>query len=254
MKHCKKAVREPPSLEDFRTGHPNATWDHLRNEAGTYRAILDALSSDQSGLCAYCELLLTAEHSQVAHFHPKSDTTHNWALDWKNLWLACKGGTQTSHVSDPSHYLPPLPANISCDEKKRDQILDGTVLTPNDVPTFPRIFRFQQRLDGMDIVPDEAGCQQAGILLKKAQETIDQFNLNCQRLSSARLKCYQPIEHTIAKLRQSNLSNPHAQLASLAKKHLAKNPDGHWPTFFTLIRWRFKETAETYLQAISYQG
>ncbi len=254
MKHCHKATTEPACLSDFRANHPDATWDHLRNERSCYSEIRDTLSSNQSGLCAYCEIFLQEDNRQVAHFHPKSDTTtaHNWSFDWENLWLSCKGGTQIHHHPDPAHYLPPLPENSSCDERKGDAILDSLVLAPNDVPAFPRIFRFKQRTDGMEIVPDEAGCQQAAIPVAKVQQTIDAFNLNCHRLSAARMGYYRPIESAIAKLQQSK--DPRRALENLVARHLAKTPNGNWPLFFTLLRWRFNHTAEKYLLSIAFHG
>ncbi|MBF0461305.1 MAG: TIGR02646 family protein [Magnetococcales bacterium] len=257
MKHGNKAASGPACLVDFRADNPDATWNHFREEQRTcYEVVRDSVLSDQSGLCAYCEILLQEDNRQVAHFHPKSDTTtsHNWSLDWENLWLACKGGTQIHHHSDPDHYLPPLPENISCDERKGRQILDSLVLSPSDVPSFPRIFRFNQRIDGMEIVPDEKGCQQAALPVEKVQKTIDEFNLNCPRLSLARMKCYQPIESAIKRLRQSGIKDTSGALEKLVKRHLSKRSNGHWPAFFTLVRWRFGNTAEQYLQSIAYQG
>lgn len=255
MKHCKKQSEPPPALAQFCMDHPEGTWDELREERTCYKKIRDTLLSDQSGLCAYCEISLDPENDrQVAHFHPKSDTAtaHNWALDWNNLWLACKGGDQRSLANDPSRYLEPVKENRSCDTSKENRILDGQVLSPKDVPDFPRIFQFKVLEDRIEIVPDEAGCQQAGIPVTIAEKTIQEFHLNCDRLAQDRKAYTRSIEQTIGKLRQSQ-QDPDAALKKLAAHHLSDS-NGHWCKFFTLIRWRFGKAAEAHLHAISYQG
>ena len=97
MKRCPKRAGEPPCLADFRGAQPSATWQALRNEKRCcYNEIRAQTRADQGGLCAWCETALTTTNEQIAHFHPKSDKSgpRNWGLDWGNLWLACKGGTQ----------------------------------------------------------------------------------------------------------------------------------------------------------------
>jgi uncharacterized protein (TIGR02646 family) len=196
---------------------------------------------------------LEQNNEQIAHFHPKSDTTgdHNWALDWGNLWLACKGGSQP-WLPD---YLPPLPDNLSCDAYQGARLLDGVVFAPCEIPAIPLIFRFEQHPDPdrIEIHVDETGCQSAGVDIGKAKRTIEAFNLNCTRLASARLVVHRQLEKAIASLRKSHL-DPAVGFGDLARRHLAKDPRGYWPQFFTLIRWRLGRAAETYLQSIGYEG
>jgi uncharacterized protein (TIGR02646 family) len=249
------ADREPDCLTRFRTTNGAGTWEQLRaQEPDCYTRIRDLTRQDQGGLCAYCELNLGLDDEQVAHFHPKSDTTtsHNWALDWPNLWLACKGGSQT-WMTDPDRYCPPLPDNLSCDECKGDRIIDGMVLTPGEIPAFPRIFRFEQYPDRLEIRVDEQACNASGIPVDKAQRTIDAFNLNCSRLAAARLALHRQLEQAIMRLRRSS-ADPQVGLTSLARRHLAKNASGHWRRFFTAVRWRFGQVAENYLQSIAFTG
>lgn len=161
MKHVDKSIPEPEDLQNYRIKSPASTWEQFRYEShDCYTALRDQLREDQGGLCAYCELSLTADNEQIAHFHPKSDTAsaQNWALAWDNLRLACKGGSQT-WMSNSDHYLPPLPEKLSCDERKGGQILDGLVFAPNEVPVFPRIFRYEQHPDRLEIWPEESACE-----------------------------------------------------------------------------------------------
>jgi uncharacterized protein (TIGR02646 family) len=254
VKKCLKSS-EPPCLLSFRTTYPADTWDRFCDQAPEcYTEIRQTTSQDQGGLCAYCELDLAATNQQIAHFHPKSDcSSHcNWALEWSNMWLACKGGSQT-WMADANHYLPPLPDNISCDECKGNKIVDDLVLSPADIPAFPRIFCFRQLPDRIKIEVDADACRAAKISAEKAQCTIDTFNLNCTRLALARLGVHRELEQAIKWLRETG-TDPRVGLAALARRHLSKNNGRIWPRFFTLIRWRLGNSAEDYLQSINYIG
>ena len=255
MKKCNKSNPEPECLSTFRASTPTGTWEQFRDDIpDCYSSIRTFTRNDQGGLCAYCEISLDPDNEQIAHFHPKSDTStpHNWALDWANLWLACKGGSQT-WMPNEHHHLPPLPENLSCDECKGANILDGSVLAPHEFPAFPRVFRYEQQPDRIEIHVDEEACKKAAIDISKVQKTIEEFNLNCNRLSKARLAIHSQLENAIKQLRKSGF-DPSTGFAKLAQKHLAKDLSGFWPQFFTLIRWRFKDTAENYLQSINYEG
>jgi uncharacterized protein (TIGR02646 family) len=219
-----------------------------------YGLVRDKLALDQAALCAYCEIDPEANNQQIAHFHPKSDRTGgtNWALEWPNLWLACKGGSQ-SWMSDRGNYSPPLPENLSCDEAKGNEILDGLVLAPRDVPAFPRIFRYEQQPDFVVIAIDEEGCRAAGIDETRVRLTIEKSNLNCPRLGEARLALLREVENQVKRLRES-AHDPKSFVELLVQRFLSKDGSGRWRRFFTLVRWRFGKTAESYLTSIGYQG
>lgn len=256
MKCCIKSAVEPGCLSAFRRNNPHATWEEFRDDdAGrSYRTIRARLLKDQGGICAYCEINLREVNQQIAHFHPKSDLAGqtNWALKWSNLWLSCKGGSQT-WMNDHDEYSPPLPENLSCDEFKGNNNLDGIVLTPSGIPPFPCIFQFEQHPDIIKIVPDEDQCRAANIRVDKVQLTIKEFNLNCRRLCEARLALLREIEQQLKRLRErSNEPKRHYHL--LIQRFLAKQADGFWHRFFTLVRWRFGQLAESYLSEINYQG
>jgi len=254
MKKCPKSKPEPSLLLEYRTSQPTSTWDQMRDEnPGCYKVIREKLCQDQGYLCAFCEMDLEQKNMQVSHFHPKSDTSGaiNWAFHWDNLWLACKGGSQ-SWLSNQHNYCPPLPCNLSCDEKKGSKVLDSQVLSPCEIPAFPRIFRYEQQPDRIDICPDEEQCNIAGIPVNKVKRTINEFNLNCHCLASARLALHRQLEQAIRRLRESS-TNPKEGMVSLAKNHLSKK-NGRWSPFVTLVRWRLGPSAEEHLQAIGYEG
>ncbi len=256
MKKCIKSQPEPACLANFRQANPAGTWDELRDHqrGEAYQTVRDVTRRDQGGLCAYCEIGSEHDNSQIAHFHPKSDKLgpQNWALEWTNLWLSCKGGSQT-WMSAPHHYLPPLPDNLSCDAIQGDAVLDGLVLAPHEVPAFPCLFRYEQLPDRIEIRVDEAACTSAGIDVAKIQQTIERFNLNCARLAMARLALLRELEQAVKQLQRVPV-DPRVGFAALARKHLGKRADGHWPPFFTLVRWRFQGVAEEFLHSIHYDG
>jgi uncharacterized protein (TIGR02646 family) len=255
VKKCNKSNPEPDCLSNFRASNPAGTWGQFRDDhRECYSSLRTFTRADQRGLCAFCEIKLDPNLEQIAHFHPKSDTTtaYNWGLDWANLWLACKGGTQEWGANE-HHYLPPLPANRSCDEHKEAKILDGVIFAPHEVPAFPRVFRYERQLDRIEIHVDEKTCTDAVIDMSKVQKTIEEFNLNCVRLANARMTIHKGLEEAVKSLRESG-EDPQVGLAKLAEKHLSQDHNGHWPPFFTLIRWRFGKFAEDYLQSIKYEG
>jgi uncharacterized protein (TIGR02646 family) len=253
VKKCLKSQIEPVCLSDFRANNPKGKWDDFRQQDG-YTIIRNTTRRDQGSLCAYCEMRLDQNNEQISHFHPKSDTSdsHDWTFEWGNLWLACKGGSQ-NWLPSPQHYLPPLPDNLSCDEYKGAKILDGTVFAPHELPTFPRIFRYEQLADRIEIHVDEEECSKTGIDKQKVQQTIDEFNLNCTRLANTRLALHRQLEKAVTKLREHGV-DPRVGFANLARAHLSKDVDGNWPQFFTLIRWRLRGAAEEYLESIGYDG
>lgn len=253
MKRCLKSDPGPDCLTTFRNAQSLATWDEFR-DTQCYQTVRATTRTDQGGLCAYCERLLSENDRQIAHFHPKSDNGGgiNWALHWPNLWFACCGGDQAT-TQNPDAYLPPTEENRSCDVAKEDRVVDGQVLSPADVPAFPRVFRYEQRTDCMEIAPDDANCATAGIEVGIARATVTTYNLNCRRLSEARMRVHRVIEGQIKRIRQRS-PQPEALYPSLVQQHLARSANGDWKPFFTMIRWRFGATAEGYLQSINFQG
>jgi uncharacterized protein (TIGR02646 family) len=165
-KCCTKAANPPPCLTEYLAQNPDATWKQFRDTVDScYHALRAQLLKDQGGLCAYCERSPVLLDQQVAHFHPKSDpsSSTNWALHWPNLWLACSGGDQRKLEGDPEAFTEPPRENLSCDTAKEARILDDVILAPDQIPAFPRIFRFGQHPDAILIVPDEPNCALAGI-------------------------------------------------------------------------------------------
>jgi uncharacterized protein (TIGR02646 family) len=262
MKHCRKDAWEPECLAKFRAREPEADWDSFRDRARAgdcYDITRAALRAQQGCLCAYCERRLDPDNEQVAHFHPKRDRAagHNWALDWENLWLACKGGTrwgdQRDGAGDPIYALP---QNRSCDEATEDAVLDGIILRPDEVPPFPRLFAFRQWHSELHMEPDEVACREVGIEAHRVRATIERLNLNCRRLAVMRMDVHRELERTKARLRESDYPDPVSALRRLAAMRLGRDEQGCLKAFFTLSRWSLRHhgLAENYLRESGFGG
>jgi uncharacterized protein (TIGR02646 family) len=256
VKCCAKAANPPPCLSEYLALNSDATWEQFRDTVDScYHTLRNQLFVEQGGLCAYCERPPVVLDQQVAHFHPKLDrsSSTNWALHWPNLWLACSGGDQRKLEGDPDAFTEPPRENLSCDTAKGDKVLDGVILAPDQIPAFPRIFRFEQHPDAVLIAPDEANCALAGIDPEKVWATIEHLNLNCRRLCTARLKVHRVLQQAIAKARHSGF-DIHQVYVQMVTAHLARSPGGHWKPFFTLARWTLRRPAEDYLKKIGFMG
>ena len=254
MKHCQKSDTEPSGLAEYRANTPDTSWEEFKvNNPDAYNEVVRQLVEDQQSLCAFCELALDEDNIQVAHYHPKSDRTGgvNWAFVWSNLWLCCKGGTQTWHQS-LENYTPPLPQNMSCDEKKGSRVLDGDILRPDCVPAFPRIFCYVQYPNAVDIQTDIHNCEKAQMNTKIIDDTIGTVNLNCLRLSSARLTVLRMIEKDIETARRAGVKD--LSTSHIPAKWLSKTSKGRYRKFFTLARWRLRDSGEQFLEGVGYEG
>lgn len=255
MKWCYKGT-EPEALKTYREAHPTGTWSHFKDEAQEgYQKLQEQLLKDQRGLCAYCEIDLTAQDHNVEHFHPKhlsEKEGYNWHLDWQNLLATCKGGSIRRHFDErrkidelQGRYLDPLPENKSCDQQRRNIDLTGMILHPLQIPMFPRLFRFRSE-DGA-ILPDETNCLNAGISVEITNQTIEEFGLNCERLKRAR-------NTVLDQLRKETDETGDQEYQDVSKDYLLPNPNGMLSRFFTAIRWFFAEDSETLLRESGFAG
>lgn len=283
MKRCKK-LPEPASLETYRQAQPQGTWENMRDDPfyggqEAYREIKSRLVRGQRCLCAYCEIKIaenTDEESirerthlqRIEHFHPKADrdSSKNWALKWSNLWAVCQGGSKNL-PGDTTHYLLPLPENLSCDAFKDHQIdggrlsknPEGWILAPDEIPAFPLLFGFSPA--GVP-EPNLENCETV-VLTKNnhsdtatmVSETIKHLNLGCTRLSNARRIVKAQLEKKIERARKKSPGvAPQEVLFLLAQRLFSSNTDSPWSHFFSLIRWRLGDVAEQHLRSIGYEG
>ena len=263
---------EPQTLVTFRNAIPDGTWDQMKNDPhfGGPRAYSDCRSqtiTDQNGLCAYCEINIRDNaplKCRIEHFHPKSDTNsrHNWALDWQNLFGVCNGGTRPE-VAAVGFHLEPTRENLSCDAHKGQMIqsgrlpaqFEGWIINPLQLPASPSLFRLEMSTGRL--LPDARACANGlpGLNNRHArvenlvQNTIDMLNLNCDRLTQSRLRVIHDIEHNKKEQRKRGVT-PQQGLANLANLYFRIS----WPAFFTTIRLCLGQAAEDYLHGAAFQG
>ncbi len=247
---------EPELLRTYRERNSANTWIQFKRNDARKKAVFDQLKQDQAGLCAYCEIkLLPKTHEgeadfRVEHFHPKSNTaiTHNWHLDWQNLLGCCHGGSKKDIVDAADRFGH---GDHSCDVPKDDKDLDAIILNPLHLPAFPALFAVE-RPTGMLKVNVE-NCQVAAISVDRATATITELRLSSARLNLFRKKILDKLSDEMMHLTEIGFSIEEAQLR-LAKIFLCKDPQQHWPAFFTTIRSYLGTGAETHLQNINYLG
>jgi len=258
----------PQELIDFVSDNPTATWDEMCNHAfggmDAARECREQAMRDQGGLCAYCEIAISSDklrNRRIEHFHPKSDTpnSHNWSLDWMNMFAVCDGGSATLSKDRITH---PLPENLSCDAHKDRMIQSGYIpvnckgylLNPPDIPPLPNLFEldkgtgyFKPYLAGCEIVeiPDNELTTTAELV----NNTISGLNLNCERLAEKRRRIVVDVDRNKKRLRDKGISFIDAP-KKLSERYFSKK----WPEFFTTLRCCLGAASEDYLTSINYKG
>ena len=271
-------------LSDFVSRKPHGTWDDFCDDTHRKHKTQQQIFSDQRGICAYCEIQmadaltdgleqesvgsLRRNDFRVEHFHPKkdrSDHSNNWALDWRNLLGVCCGGDER-FVFVPERFAQKEDGksdsqNHHCDSKKREKILDGKILNPLEIPAFPclwKIIRDSSR-EKVFLQPDNNACNAVGSnILIRAQNSLDELNLNCDLLAGFRWHAILAIRKRVQDYRGKGKSYDEA-LKIVMKQTFDNTPDidgtlPNWPSFFTTIRAYFGRFAEDRLHAINYEG
>ncbi|MEA5618018.1 retron system putative HNH endonuclease [Cronbergia sp. UHCC 0137] len=246
MKNVLKSL-EPEELKKYKTRFSSQfkRWSDLKSNRDTFNAVRNTLSSDQKGLCAYCEMSLHQTNRSVDHFIPRGQSTpeKNYDLDWQNMLAIClpPGG-----LNDDDLQNLQLPHNSPCCGKKKDNISDGQLLNPLELPTL-RLFEFSSK-DG-EIRPDKNACMLVGIPVESAQFTIEILGLNVPRLKDQRLVVIEEIT--------KELDDETIDINDLEEKLAAEyfgDDTTNWPRFFTTIRWILGAGAERHLSNIYYSG
>jgi uncharacterized protein (TIGR02646 family) len=263
MKHTRALSTEPPLLAQYRQTYPNeeqrpadeagATWDGFKTDQAAYRQVLDELARVQQGLCIYCEQRLVdlsgqrvANDYQVEHIQAKSGAVGR-VLDWKNLALACAGGTYTHH-QDVSRKFSDA-QNTSCGQTKGDQDLP-TGCDPRGLPIVGALTGVG--LDGKLIVIAK-NCAAVGVSTVDLDAAIKLLNLNCERLRKARQDIGDNVrswfvfmlEELISS--QLRLDQQQLQVDLLVARRLQPDGHGYLPRFWTAERSALGAPAETWL-------
>lgn len=204
--HRLNRVLPPPSYHQFVANYPECRdWGFFR-DSSAYKDAKAALKTNQSDLCAYCEVRLSADNGKVRieHFHPKSDAdvSHNWMLDWQNIIVVCFGewdtcDTHKAHVQEGRIVVEGVPKGME---------FEGYILNPYDMP-HECLFAFEA--DTGKLKPNSITCERvpvAGNKHKSVQDlvraTIDVLNLNAPRLCQWRKDVNREYENLRKELRQ----------------------------------------------------
>lgn len=261
MKIIKKKA-EPHRLKKYRRKYPAQTWQKIPRQLRRFCRY--KCMKQQGNICCYCECNLQhptiKNFCRVEHFHQKSDTAptgKNWNLDWQNMLAACNGQTEQN-----KRGIYPHPNNLSCDAYKNYLIqkgalpvqCEGLLMSPLQLSAFPNLFKVD--FGTGELFPDDYACSQVIIPGNKCtttkelvQNTIDNLNLNCDRLCDNRKTVLRFINNRIAQARMTG-KNPATALLIIVKQYFFKK----WPEYFTTIRCRLGQYAEDYLRSISFQG
>jgi len=196
MKHVRALAAEPPLLAQYRATYPNeenrsaseatATWEGFKTDQPAYAELLTLLAGAQQGLCIYCEQRLVdsagklaSNDYQVEHVQAKSGAIGR-VLCWRNLALACGGGTYKHHPDATRVYTTAL--NTSCGQTKGDDDLPQGC----DPRTFPMLHALVEvGIDGRLSVNTQH-CAMAGLAQKNVEDALNLLNLDCERLRKAR--------------------------------------------------------------------
>ena len=238
MKRIRRLPGPTSGLADYlAVEKDNPSWDGFRSHDGgkAYGELRGALVDLQHGLCAYCEIGLTAQHIQVEHVIPQSRGKAN-ALDAANMTACCLGGTKSS--SDSEQYLRPVPENRSCGEAKDDNTIPDC-LDPRELPALPALTRvdFRGRIEA-----DAAACASCGISADTVNETISMLGLNVERLRSARARRWRGLGK-----RWGDHRNNAEVMRKAARLELLPADDGRLRRFFTTSRSYFAPLSESIL-------
>ena len=271
MKRIRKRKTQPKELADYIRQNPESaethTWDSFRDSCPSgLKAVRQALSEDQGGLCAYCELELIPKFDfRVSHFHPKrakgEEKCHKWELCWENMLGACNGGTALYYLKPERFVASKSDVDQHCDVVLGNEVLDDVILNPLLIPAFPRLFKYEERTlgagqTGLAIEIEKDAC--ADVVYRdvkdcvgRAQETIERLHLNSGNLMAMRQATYEEIKNQIARSVASGISLPEA-MKQLSEKVFSKK--GQWPEFFTVWRWALRDKAEQTLQSLGFNG
>ena len=225
-----------------------ANWEDFRshNSGASYRELRDALTQNQHGLCAYCEIEIKGRRRQIEHVIPQSSDKTK-ALDIANMVASCMGGTVS--VSDEDHYRMPLRHNMSCGPAKGNQN-DENFIDPRILPVLPSLIRV---IDNGLIEADKNACQLAGFLPDHVTRTIEILNLNAERLRLAREKRWNGLEEELKQIEEELGKIDDQKINAWIRSELTPDEDDRLVSFFTTTRSFFGTFSATGERVLAQQ-
>lgn len=272
MKHVRALNGEPSLLAQYRTTYPTedprpaseaaATWDGFKTDQAAYKELLAKLAEAQQGLCIYCEqrlvdatrpvdeqgnVVFVTNDYQVEHVQAKSGAVGR-VLDWRNLALACGGGTYRHHSDSSRVYTNSL--STSCGQTKGD----------SDLPQGcdPRAFPLTDALVevGIDgsLSVNTQNCAAAGVATTDVEAAISLLNLDCERLRKTRQDRRDNVNKWVVPLLAELLvaahlvpAQRHQMLSLLIAGRLQPDAWGHLRAWWSTERCALGPDAETWI-------
>ena len=247
MKRIRALSDSTPGLAKFRNAvGSNATWARLRSRR--WRAerheVRDALTRNQHGLCAYCEMEITERGRQIEHVIPRShdEFGDDRALDISNMVACCMGGTVSAVNGEEDetkgHFRDPIVDNVSCGQAKGDRY-DADFVDPRTLPASPSLTRVGD--DGL-METEENACHAVGFSPDRMDCTLKMLNLNAERLRLAREKWRNDL------VQQSRRIDDPDTMNVWIRAVLTPGEDGRLLRFFTTSRSYFAPVSELVLE------
>ena len=242
-----RAIDEPPQgLADYlRLVGDEAYWDEFRshNSGAAYQELAEELTSNQRGLCAYCETSISAERRQIEHVLPRSERLRGRSLELNvsNLVACCLGvgGSQTDGTEPVAacESRRSRGSNESCGQAKADQWWGG-FLDPRELPPAPPMLKVRE--DGFIQLNDDA-CSAAGFAAEDARRSVEALNLNANRLRHARRRLWDDLVDVSAGVLNET------GMTTWIRTVLTPDEHGRLAPFFTTSRSYFGRAGERIL-------
>lgn len=219
-----------------------ANWDEFRshNSGQSYHELREALTLNQHGICAYCEIAINDRRRQVEHVIPQSDDEDgkSRATDIANMVACCIGGTV--QIDAEGRHRRPSRDNNSCGQAKGN-VNDENFGDPRTLPALPSVLRV---IDDGQIEADETNCEQAGFPTVRITRTIEILNLNAERLRLQREKRWIGLQEETEKI--DDAGNPE-KVKAWIRHLLTPDENDRLNAFFTTTRSYFGALSETIL-------
>ena len=225
-------VGDDPDWAEFRSHGSGASYSELR----------DALTENQHGLCAYCEVALGNWRRQVEHVILRSDVRLGGAkaLDIANMLASCMGGTLEVRLAneDEALYRKPVARNMSCGQAKGERH-DERFIDPRMLPVAPPLARV---FENGNIEVDEDACRSADVPAGHMARTVEILNLNADRLRLARERLWASLVEV------SGAIEGEEEMDAWVRSALKPDENGLLAPFFTTTRCYFAPLSERILE------
>ena len=248
MKIVRRLEKPTPGLVTYLDCVGDDTdWDEFRSHGSgeSYRELRAALTDNQRGLCAYCEMAIRGRRHQIEHVIPRNTLRHGHAkvLDIANMLACCMGGTvpdfglEEDGEAGGGRYREPVRDNMSCGQAKGDRE-EEDFIDPRTLPEAPSLAKV---MENGRIEVDEEACRTAGFTPDHMARTIEILNLNAEGLWVAREKRWNDLVEV------SEDIDDQETMDAWVRAVLMPDEDGNLASFFTTARCYFHPIGERIL-------